>query len=313
MMHKIFPKLATGSLHALVVHQGAFESKTATRLIDSSRLFGRVRAAQFENSKTPVHDVSDVDLVIASLDSTVAELAFVSRPEARHVPCLFISHSGPHDRALLLRSGACDVVEPSVHLAEWTYRVRAHVARHRNARACAHRVVELERESRTDKLTGLPNRRLLDEVLDREFQRARRHGATVTAVMADLDGFKSINDTHGHGVGDAALCKLATILNVQLRGTDIAGRYGGDEFLAVLSDTPRQGAEVFANRWRRGVNNVSVEGADGHSIRLSMSVGIAELDGRMTTPQALVEAADVELYRAKGLPRPTERPPGSEG
>jgi diguanylate cyclase (GGDEF)-like protein len=123
----------------------------------------------------------------------------------------------------------------------------------------------------------------------------------MTAVMADLDGFKSINDSHGHSTGDTVLRELASALTGTLRATDIAGRYGGDEFLAILSNTHREGADVFAERWRRTVRSLEVPIEGGSSVQLSMSVGVAEVENRITTPEALVQAADVELYRAKGI------------
>jgi diguanylate cyclase (GGDEF)-like protein len=251
---------------------------------------------------TPVVDASNYDLVVADLASPAAEIAFIARSEMLAAPCLFLSRSSAYDRALLLRSGACDIVSPSTHPVELIYRIRSHVARHRREVHWARRSRQLGRESRTDELTGLPNRRLLDEVLHREFERARRHGMPMTAVMADLDGFKSINDSLGHTTGDTVLRELARALTGTLRATDIAGRYGGDEFLAILSNTDRDGAAVFAERWRRTVGDLDVPVQDGRSVQLSMSIGVAEVDQRMVTPEALVQAADVELYRAKGAP-----------
>lgn len=291
----------TGSLKGLLVHAGGRPSYTAMSLLETSRVFGSIDSMPFEGPGTSLGDTSNYDLVVAELGSPVAELAFIARAETRLAPCLFLSRSSAYDCALLLRSGACDILSPSTHPVELNYRIRSHAARHRREAHWAKRSRELDRESRTDPLTGLPNRRLLDEVLHREFERTRRHGMPMTAVMADLDGFKSINDSHGHSTGDIVLRELASVLTGTLRATDIVGRYGGDEFLAILSNTHRDGAAAFAERWRRAVRSLQVPIEEGCSVQLSMSVGVAEVENRMATPEALVQAADLELYRAKGI------------
>ena len=294
--------ITTGSLEGLVVHAGDRPSPDVMDLLEETKVFGSIRFARFEGPGTPLVDASNFDLVVADLGSPAAEIAFAARSSAHLAPFLFVTRSSAYDRALLLRSGACDIVSPATHPIELIYRIRSHVARHRRESHWARRSRQLDRESRTDELTGLPNRRLLDEVLHREFERARRHGMPMTAVMADLDGFKTINDSLGHSTGDTVLRELASALTETLRATDIAGRYGGDEFLAILSNTHREGAAVFADRWRRTVGELDVSVDEDRSLQLSMSVGVAEVDHSMVTPEALVKAADVELYRAKGSP-----------
>ncbi|HEY0304008.1 MAG TPA: sensor domain-containing diguanylate cyclase, partial [Longimicrobiales bacterium] len=147
----------------------------------------------------------------------------------------------------------------------------------------------------TDALTGLANRRRLDRELPREFAAARR-GRRLVAVMFDLDDFKQHNDRYGHLAGDRALRHFAEALNTSTRAMNLAARFGGDEFFALLADTDRHGAQLFVDRVR--LKFMELMHTAGNPA-LTISAGIAEFRNDMEAPAELVEAADRALYISK--------------
>jgi diguanylate cyclase (GGDEF)-like protein len=172
---------------------------------------------------------------------------------------------------------------------ERTRRLREQNEALREARA---RIEEL---SRRDPLTGLTNRRWLDEVLRIEVERARRYGAPFSVVMADLDHFKAVNDSHGHTVGDQVLKGAAKALSGATRITDVVGRYGGEEFLVVLPNTGLDQALTMAERLRSAVRAMPVS---FRSEPVTGSFGVAAWS-RDDSVAGLVGRADAALYEAK--------------
>ena len=148
-----------------------------------------------------------------------------------------------------------------------------------------------------DPLTGLNNRFSLDTVLDREIELARRHGTGLSLLMVDADHFKRINDEHGHLVGDAALRVLAGCITRCARDSDMVFRYGGEEFVVVLSNTRLAGAGHLAERIRRTVTEAALT-VDDIELPLTVSVGVGEL-GEGESREALLVRSDEALYRAK--------------
>ena len=161
------------------------------------------------------------------------------------------------------------------------------------------RLVErLERLSRYDALTGLLNRRAIDELLSQEEQRARRLSGPLSVLMIDIDHFKRINDSQGHGVGDRALQHLAAVMRSQLREIDHLSRWGGEEFLAVLPATSAADAVVMAERLADRVRSLPLVN-DDIRLALTASIGVAEWRGPDDTVLQLLERADAALYQAK--------------
>jgi diguanylate cyclase (GGDEF)-like protein len=153
---------------------------------------------------------------------------------------------------------------------------------------------QLERLALTDPLTGLSNRRAGERALDREVARARRASSPFSLALLDLDHLKEINDVHGHPVGDDALIRVSQILTSSFRASDLAVRWGGDEFLVLLPDVTLDGAVVFAERARQQVESLEFPGIG----RLTMSAGIVEV-GADENPRDAIARADAELYEAK--------------
>jgi len=159
-----------------------------------------------------------------------------------------------------------------------------------------HRIVE--RQALVDGLTGLANRRHGEEVLAVEVARAQRFGGPVGLALADLDGFKDVNDRHGHPTGDIALREFADVLRGTVRDVDLVCRWGGEEFLLVLPGTDTDGAEQLAERVRETLRDRVLVGPDGTPLLLTASYGVASFPDA-SSPDELIAQADRALYEAK--------------
>jgi diguanylate cyclase (GGDEF)-like protein len=159
-------------------------------------------------------------------------------------------------------------------------------------------LARLHGQAQTDALTGLANRRALDERLDDEVDHARRLGTSAGFVIADLDSFKSINDRYGHQTGDAVLRAVARIFTEAVRELDLIGRFGGEEIAVVLPGAQLGGARRLAERIRKSVEELRVETADGELVGVTASFGAACFPTHGSV-EALVAAADASLYEAK--------------
>jgi diguanylate cyclase (GGDEF)-like protein len=159
------------------------------------------------------------------------------------------------------------------------------------------KTLELEEQATHDKLTGLANRRFVDDFLQREIENARRYDRPFTIALADIDHFKRVNDSHSHAIGDKVLCRVAKILANRCRKTDVVARYGGEEFLLCFPETGSAFAEQICSEIRTAIEKTDWSDI-GLGIRLTISFGIAEtgIDSRPTT---LLNDADTRLYQAK--------------
>ncbi len=162
---------------------------------------------------------------------------------------------------------------------------------------------QLEAIARHDAVTGLLTRREVLARLDEEVERARRYGSPLSILMLDLDHFKDVNDTYGHVAGDRVLAAAGRVLTGALRTSDHAGRYGGEELLAVIPETAIQGATEAARRILDSFAALAHQ-SDAGSFQVTCSIGVASLDAAMT-PEALLIAADKALYQAKAAGRNT--------
>jgi diguanylate cyclase (GGDEF)-like protein len=158
---------------------------------------------------------------------------------------------------------------------------------------------QAEALSVTDDLTGLHNSRYLRDALHRETKRALRYRRPLSVLFMDLDGFKRVNDTHGHLCGSRTLVEAAAIIRACARESDVVARYGGDEFVLVLPDTPSAGAVVVARRVRDRLAAHRFLQPLHLDVRLTVSVGIACLPDVTQVPEELLRAADEAMYRVK--------------
>jgi diguanylate cyclase (GGDEF)-like protein len=151
----------------------------------------------------------------------------------------------------------------------------------------------------TDDLTKLYNTRYLNSVLRRETKRASRSGRPLSLLFLDLDGFKGVNDRHGHLCGSRALVEAAAVIRGSARETDVVSRFGGDEFALILPDTGSEGAFAVGERIRERIAAHEFLAGDGLKIHLTASVGVATLPDAAASADELVQAADQAMYRVK--------------
>jgi diguanylate cyclase (GGDEF)-like protein len=159
-----------------------------------------------------------------------------------------------------------------------------------------HRIVE--RQALVDGLTGLANRRQCEETLEDELARVERFGGALAVVVADLDWFKDVNDRHGHPAGDAVLREFAVLLQETVRDVDLAGRWGGEEFVLVLPGTDLEGGVQLAERIRILLEGRALLAADGSPIPVTASFGVAAVPPTKAASD-LFAAADAAMYEAK--------------
>jgi diguanylate cyclase (GGDEF)-like protein len=149
-----------------------------------------------------------------------------------------------------------------------------------------------------DRLTGLLTRESLYLALEKELQRCGRHHLPLAVLMMDLDRFKSVNDTHGHTIGSRVLAEAGRRIGESLRARDVSARYGGDEFITYLSETPADAGGLTGQRIRHVIGSRPFE-IDGRSIHLTISIGVSAFPDHGRTLETLVKRADAALYRSK--------------
>jgi diguanylate cyclase (GGDEF)-like protein len=169
-----------------------------------------------------------------------------------------------------------------------------------------HHLAEAEKQSMTDALTGLYNRRSMEQLMQREVALAERHGHSLSLVMIDMDFFKEVNDAHGHAAGDHMLRAFADCVRMTLRKTDLAFRYGGDEFVIALPQTPLAQAQQVVSKLRQAFQAVDFSSAIAnleHQPTLSIGVTERSVANNVLNFQQLLSAADAALYAAKSANR----------
>ncbi len=245
-------------------------------------------------------DIVLCDLEMPGLDGEKLLRARGCGTDAPEVPFLFLTaNQDPDRRARLLRSGACDTITKPFQTVDVIARLELQLRVARLQAELREKNAMLERISTHDEVTGLRSRRFTTEALSVEVLRARRNRSSLAVLMCDLDDFKRVNDEHGHAAGDVVLTGVGALIRDTLRGSDVAGRFGGEELLLVLPETDLEGGEVLAERLRAAVECADFAAASGASIEVTMSVGVATLEAGLDSGEALIEAADQALYGAK--------------
>ncbi|HYG67333.1 MAG TPA: diguanylate cyclase [Anaeromyxobacteraceae bacterium] len=261
-------------------------------------------------------DLVFLDWVLPDMDGLEVLRAVKALPEEQFIPVIMLSAKSDLDsRVAGLRIGADDFLAKPFAEAELLARAAAmlRIKTLQDELREAKRL--LEEQSITDALTGLRNRRCFDERLREEFERARRYGDPLAVLMIDLDHFKDVNDRYGHPVGDVVLRETAALLRISTRDPDTCARFGGEEFAVILPKTHVIGATTVAERIRSEMGaKVHAHPAPGagagelreFSVTPSIGVAVYPSDG-ITTPEALLGAADEALYAAKRAGRNTIR------
>jgi diguanylate cyclase (GGDEF)-like protein len=242
----------------------------------------------------------DPDLILLDLDMPDISGFDVCRSlkadaELCMIPVLFLSGSTtPEDKIIGLDLGAVDYVTKPFDAFELRARVRA-------ALRTKHLQDMLFEHAHIDPLTGLPNRRALMERMQQEWARIERHAGRLSFIMADIDGFKGVNDRYGHHVGDKILQQVAGVLNEQCRENDLPARFGGDELAIVVPGENAAAAVHLAERCRREIARTCIA-VRQETVAVTASFGVADLEG-VTSLGALMRRADEALYRAKAAGR----------
>ena len=255
-----------------------------------------VRAAQdgasalrMAQEETPEVVLLDMELPDVSGLEVLDELQ--GDAELSRVPVVFLTgRTGAADVAEALRRGAHDYLRKPADEVELAARVGA-AARLQRLQA------ELHRVALTDELTGLPNRRAAQALMQQAVSASARYELAVTVIVVDVDRFKAVNDRYGHPAGDAVLQEVARRLSDTLRVEDLCARWGGEEFLVVVLGVPGPAARVVGERLRLAVSARPVRLPDGQELAVRVSAGLAQ--GVSSGAAALVRLADDALYRAK--------------
>jgi two-component system cell cycle response regulator len=277
--------------------------------------------AWFASALSPGHQVSsvdtfeealvrvrggDFDLIVVSLgmrgfDGLRLCSQLRSLPEGRNVPILVVVSDG--DRRKLtqaLEMGVNDYLTRPVDKNELVARVRTQLRKKRYADRLRHNVQLSLEMAITDQLTGLHNRRYMSRHLDNLISAAGRSGKPLAFLILDIDYFKAVNDGHGHDIGDEVLKEFANRIAANVRGIDLACRYGGEEFVVVMPETEVSLAFTIAERLRKSIetNPIVISRAPG-KLNITISIGIAGSEGPADTAEALLHRADQALYSAK--------------
>lgn len=278
------------------VQEALGNSDVATRF-----LFAKDGIEGFKLLLNNAVDLILCDVVMPGIDGFKFLSLKRSKPEFSEIPVIMLTGTAADVKAKVkgLESGAHDYVTKPFDEQELVARVRVHLKIKALQDELREKNQRLEELSNTDGLTKVTNRRHFMELLDLEFLRARRYGTELSYVMVDIDHFKSINDQHGHQVGDVALVTVASVLREDLRKHDVIGRYGGEEFVLMLPQTALDGARVVAERYRKRIEDAVIQAGD-LTLRVTASLGVSStaLAGADTVDE-LARLADAALYQAK--------------
>jgi two-component system, cell cycle response regulator len=245
------------------------------------------------------------DLLIVSLGLSNADgLRLCSQvrqiERVRHLPIIILVEPG--DEARLLRGmdlGVNDYLMRPVDSNEIQARVRTQIKRKRHSDYLRNHLEESVEMAITDALTGLHNRRYMETHLKTLVEQARSGGRALSVLVADIDFFKKVNDTHGHDAGDTVLREFAARFRRNTRGIDLACRLGGEEFIIIMPDTEIARAYQVGERLRACIAAEPFQINTATHLRVTASVGLATLEGPGDTPETLFKRADQALYAAK--------------
>ncbi len=247
----------------------------------------------------------DFDLLIVSLRLAEADgLRLCSQTRSlertRHLPIIVLVEPGDEPRLLrALDMGVNDYIMRPVDRNELMARVRTQVKRKRYSDHLRNRLEESIEAAMIDPLTGLHNRRYMESHLRTLVADAIRTNRTLSVLMADIDHFKSVNDTYGHDVGDFVLKEFSNRFRRNTRGIDLACRFGGEEFLVIMPDTNMQRAYQVGERLRVAIAADPFQIRPDLGIHVTASVGIATLESAEDTPESVFRRADSALFAAK--------------
>ncbi len=257
--------------------------------------------AALEQCQRRPPDAILLDIIMPGLDGYEVLAQLKANPELSHIPVVFLTGRTSMDDVVAgLRAGAHDYLRKPFEPEELLARVGSAIHVKQLQDQLRERNAALDRVSRTDALTGLFNRRHLDEELAIRCGYARRYQEPLSVLLLDIDHFKVVNDTHGHPAGDVVLSEFAHRLANKLRMGDTAGRWGGEEFLVILPHTDLSGAIEVAERIRAAAAAAPFI-AGTTQITVTVSGGCCS--GQGESPEELLHSVDLALYQAKDAGR----------
>lgn len=271
----------------------------------------KIRFVHFTHAQEAAHmaRAAEFDLVITNLifDGTITGMTLVREireinKTMNRVPIMaIISNANPSQKIELLRAGANDIIQRPILLEELSIRLKNLLQTKKLIDTVEFQKQQLQEMAFHDPLTRLYNRHYLVTIVDRIFHEASRYRYTISLLMVDLDFFKKVNDTYGHAIGDIVLQDIAKLLQNNFRGSDIAIRYGGEEFLVLLPHCSKEEGMERAHVLRK-----TIENQHAGSIRVTASIGVSctNLEKKITF-KALFDAADQAVYEAKNNGRNT--------
>jgi len=257
------------------------------------------------------------DLVLPDIDGMTLVRFYRSNDDTKDIPVIVLSSKeDPAVKRDAFQYGANDYLVKLPDKIELIARIRSHAKNHlmqleRNAAFFALREMqkqlqktnsELKRLSSLDGLTGIANRRVFDETLAKEWDRAVRHNTTLSLILIDIDYFKPYNDTYGHQQGDDCLCSVAqAVADSSARSSDLVARYGGEEFVIIAPNTDSPGAECLAEKIRKAIHELNIEHKSSKIADIiTISLGINTMSpSRNDNISDIVKFADKALYDAK--------------
>lgn len=221
-------------------------------------------------------------------------------PSLASIPVIMLTASDELERKVdLLDRGAADYVTKPFDPRELLARVRVHMRVRLLQEELRRSNDRLRKLACTDPLLDIFNRRHFDDVVDTEVARVRRYGGELSVVLLDIDHFKTVNDRFGHDAGDAVLRRVARAMSDAVRRSDVVARYGGEEFVLILSATGGHGACTLAERVRTAIQDLEIAIDSVTNIRVTVSLGVAEMLGAADSTAEMLKRADEALYAAK--------------
>jgi two-component system cell cycle response regulator len=249
---------------------------------------------------TGEYELAIVSMALGDFDPLRVCSQMRTLEQTRSLPILLIAEDTDRPRVVRgLDLGVNDFIMRPVERNELAARVRTQIRRARYAAELRQSVTQTLALAVTDELTGLYNRRYFDRHLSLMLEKAREQERDMAVMLIDMDFFKSVNDNHGHDIGDAVLKEFSQRLRRNIRGVDLACRFGGEEFVVLMPDTDYRQAQGVAERVRMAVAERGFETPELRPLTVTCSVGVALNEHHTDTPEMILKRADVALYRAK--------------
>ncbi|MDX2112372.1 MAG: PleD family two-component system response regulator [Alphaproteobacteria bacterium] len=253
-----------------------------------------------QKSKEKPYDAILISTLLSGADGLRLASQIKGQEETRNVPILvFVDEEDQRIMFKALELGINDYLTVPVDKNEMTARLRTQIRRKRYQEALKSNYQQSVSMAVTDALTGLYNRHYLNAHLENMVKQSLKNGKNLALMIMDMDHFKSVNDTYGHDAGDLVLKQLAQIIIQISRSTDLAARFGGEEFVILMPETDPQAALGAANRLRESVESTPFTITSGEQLKKTVSIGVASLHPDGDSAESLLKRADEALYSAK--------------